>query len=111
MGKEEKSKEKKAKEKKEKEEKSKEKKKKEDKPKKKKEKEEKPKEKKGRKEELKDGSWKLDIRSNMENLIVTYEQIANKFKEIDSYILSNATSREDFIEKDIQPSKMIDQYH
>ena len=76
MGKEEKSKEKKLKDKKEKEEKYKEK-----------------------KEELGDDSWKLDISRNLENLIVAYEQIANKFKDIDSYILTNTTSREDIIEK------------
>ena len=46
-----------------------------------------------------DESWKLEISQNLDNLIVAYEQIANKFKDIDNYILKNATSREDFIEK------------
>ena len=46
-----------------------------------------------------DQSWKLDISQNLDNLIVAYEQIANKFKDIDNYILKGATSREDFIEK------------
>ena len=57
------------------------------------------KEKKQNKEELRDESWKLDIKRNLENLIVAYEQIANKFKDIDNYILTDATSREDFILK------------
>jgi hypothetical protein len=59
----------------------------------------KDKEKKEKKEEMGDQSWKLDISQNLDNLIVAYEQIANKFKDIDNYILKNATSREDFIEK------------
>jgi len=59
----------------------------------------KDKEKKEKKEEKGDESWKLDISQNLDNLIVAYEQIANKFKDIDNYILKDATSREDFIEK------------
>jgi len=66
---------------------------------KRKEEEAKSKEKKRKKEELRDESWKLDISRNLENLIVAYEQIANKFKDIDNYILENATSRKDFVEK------------
>ncbi len=62
-------------------------------------KDKKDKKKKEKKEELRDESWKLDIKRNLENLIVAYEQIANKFKDIDKYILKDATSREDFIEK------------
>ncbi len=93
---EEKSKDKKDKEKKE--EKSKDKK---DKEKKDKEKEKKVKSKKDKekKEVITDESWKLDISTNLDNLIVAYQQIANKFKDIDNYILKTATSREDFISK------------
>ena len=64
-----------------------------------KDKEKSKKEKKEKKEEMGDQSWKLDISQNLDNLIVAYEQIANKFKDIDNYILKGATSREDFIEK------------
>ena len=100
MGKEEKKEKSKEKEKKSKEEKEKSKdKEKEKKEKSKKEKSKDKKEKKEKKEEMGDESWKLEISQNLDNLIVAYEQIANKFKDIDNYILKNATSREDFIEK------------
>ena len=104
MGKEEKKEKSKEKEKKSKEEKEKKEEKSKDKEKEKKEKSKKEKskdkkEKKEKKEEMGDESWKLEISQNLDNLIVAYEQIANKFKDIDNYILKNATSREDFIEK------------
>lgn len=62
-------------------------------------KDKKNKEKKEKKEEIGDESWKLDISQNLDNLIVAYQQIANKFKDIDNYILKGATSREDFLLK------------
>ncbi|MHA1916334.1 MAG: hypothetical protein ACW986_07610 [Promethearchaeota archaeon] len=43
--------------------------------------------------------WKLSISKTLDNYTHIYEKIANKFKDIDNYILRDANSRKDFIEK------------
>ncbi|MFW9951403.1 MAG: hypothetical protein ACFFKA_14910 [Candidatus Thorarchaeota archaeon] len=67
----------------------------------KKEKKEKEKEKK-EKEKYKiseDQEWKLSISKNLDSVTHTYEKITNKLRDIDNYILRDAKSKEDFVEK------------
>lgn len=73
--------------------------------KKKEKKEKKSKEKSREKGEVIDQSWKLSISRNLDNLIVAYEQIVNKFKDLDNYILKDAISKSDFVEKAKQSIK------
>jgi len=46
-----------------------------------------------------DEEWKLGASKNLDIQISTFEGIANRFKDIDNYILKDATSKEDFIAK------------
>ena len=46
-----------------------------------------------------DETWKLEASKNLDNQIALFEAIANRFKDIDNYILKDATSKEDFIAK------------
>ncbi|MFX1445636.1 MAG: hypothetical protein ACFFHV_19645 [Promethearchaeota archaeon] len=61
----------------------------------KKEKKEKKEEKKGRLE----SEWALEVSKHLDNLIVAYQKIVKKFQDIDNYILPEAASKEEFIEK------------
>jgi len=79
-----------------------------DKDKDKKKEEEKEKEKKEKKEKEKekdkdkypvDQEWKLAVSKNLDAITHTYEKITNKFRDIDNYILKDAKSKEEFIEK------------
>ena len=81
-----------------------------DKDKEKKEKKEKEKEKekkdkdkdKEKKEKYKvapDQEWKLSISKHLDSITHAYERITNKFRDIDNYILKDAKSKEEFIEK------------
>ena len=63
--------------------------------KKKKEKEKIDKEKKEREPQ----DWKIAISGHLDNVIAAYEKIVNIFRDIDNYILKDADSREDFIER------------
>ncbi|MFX1407031.1 MAG: hypothetical protein ACFFBW_08755, partial [Promethearchaeota archaeon] len=71
----------------------------------KKEKKDKDKEKEQKKKEkekykiLEDQEWKLSVSKNLDSITHTYEKITNKFRDIDNYILKDAKSKEDFIEK------------
>jgi hypothetical protein len=51
------------------------------------------------KKEKEPSDWKIPVSSNLDNLIAAYEKIVNKFKDIDNYILKEAASKSDFIEK------------
>lgn len=65
-------------------------------------KDKKDKEKKEKKEKYKDmpgQEWKLPISSQLDNISVAYEKISNRFKDIDNYILRDATTLEEFKEK------------
>jgi len=62
---------------------------------KKKEKKEKKEEKKGKLE----SEWALEVSKHLDNLIVAYQKIVKKFQDIDNYILPEAASKEEFIEK------------
>ena len=62
-------------------------------------KEKKEKKEKPDKEDMPDQEWKIVISKNLDNIIGAYEQIVNKFKDVDNYILRDAKSREEFIEK------------
>ena len=64
-----------------------------------KEKKDKDKEKKDKEKYAVDQEWKLPISQNLDNLTHAYEKITNKFRDIDNYILKDAKSKEDFIEK------------
>ncbi len=101
MGKEkEKDKDKKDKDKKDKDKKDKDKKDKEKKEKDKKDKEKKDKDKKEKKEkESGDTAWKIKASSDLDSYIISFETITNKFRDIDNYILKEAKSKENFIEK------------
>ena len=60
------------------------------------------KEKKEKKEEKKgklESEWALEVSKHLDNLIVAYEKIVKKFQDLDNYILPEAESKEDFIEK------------
>ncbi|MFX0009283.1 MAG: hypothetical protein ACFE9R_03120 [Candidatus Hermodarchaeota archaeon] len=46
-----------------------------------------------------DQEWKLAISKNLDSITHTYEKITNKFRDIDNYILKDAKSKEEFIEK------------
>ena len=46
-----------------------------------------------------DQEWKLSISKNLDTLTHAYEKISNKFKDIDNYVLKDAKSEEEFIEK------------
>ena len=41
----------------------------------------------------------MNVSKNLDNLIGAYEKIVNVFKDIDNYILKEASSREGFEEK------------
>ncbi len=43
--------------------------------------------------------WKLLISKQLDNYTHAYEKITNKFRDIDNYILKEANSKKDFIEK------------
>lgn len=43
--------------------------------------------------------WKLPISKNLDVLTHIYEKITNKLRDIDNYILRDAKSKEEFIEK------------
>ena len=43
--------------------------------------------------------WKLVVSTNLDALTHTYEKITNKFRDIDNYILKDAKSKDEFIEK------------
>ena len=64
-----------------------------------KDKDKKDKEKKDKDEASESQEWKLSISKTLDNYTHVYEKIANKFKDIDNYILRDADSRKDFIEK------------
>jgi len=46
-----------------------------------------------------DQEWKLSISKDLDSLTHAYEKITNKFRDIDNYILKEAMSKEDFMEK------------
>ncbi|MFW9969777.1 MAG: hypothetical protein ACFFDF_06220 [Candidatus Odinarchaeota archaeon] len=46
-----------------------------------------------------DQEWKLVVSKNLDSITHAYEKITNKFRDIDNYILKDAKSKEDFIEK------------
>ena len=46
-----------------------------------------------------DQEWKLSISKDLDSLTHAYEKITNKFRDIDNYILKEAKSKEDFVEK------------
>ena len=46
-----------------------------------------------------DQEWKLSISKNLDALTHAYEKITNKFRDIDNYVLKDAKSMEEFIEK------------
>ncbi len=46
-----------------------------------------------------DQEWKLSISKDLDSLTHAYEKITNKFRDIDNYILKEAISKEDFMEK------------
>lgn len=52
-----------------------------------------------KKKEMGDQSWKLNISSIIDNYIDAYEKITKIFRDIDSYVLKSATSKEEFIIK------------
>ncbi|MFX0003545.1 MAG: hypothetical protein ACFE9C_04700 [Candidatus Hodarchaeota archaeon] len=72
----------------------------------KKDKKDKEKEKKDKKDKdkekekiLQDQEWKLSVSKNLDSITYAYEKITNKFRDIDNYILKDAKSKEDFVEK------------
>lgn len=46
--------------------------------------------------EILDNDWKLKVSKHLDNLIIVYEKIVNTFKDIDNYILKDASTREEF---------------
>jgi len=46
-----------------------------------------------------DQEWKLSISKNLDAITHAYEKLTNKFRDIDNYILKDANSKEEFIEK------------
>jgi hypothetical protein len=46
--------------------------------------------------EVLDNDWKLKVSKHLDNLIIVYEKIVNTFKDIDNYILKDASTREEF---------------
>jgi len=46
-----------------------------------------------------DQEWKLSISKNLDSIIHAYDKITNKFRDIDNYILKDANSKNEFIEK------------
>jgi len=63
----------------------------------KKDKDKKDKDKKDKEKE--DQDWKLPVSASLDNQITVFQAIANKFKDIDNYILKDAANKEEFIEK------------
>jgi len=59
----------------------------------------KDKDKKEKEKKKEPSDWKLNVSSNLDNLIGAYEKIVNKFRDIDNYILKDAGSKSEFIEK------------
>ena len=71
-----------------------------DKEKEKEKKDKKDKEKEKKKDKIsEDQEWKLSVSKNLDSITHMYEKITNKFRDIDNYILKDAKSKEDFIEK------------
>ncbi|KKN47666.1 hypothetical protein LCGC14_0660550 [marine sediment metagenome] len=64
-----------------------------------KDKEKKDKDKKEKDKSDKDQEWKLSISKTLDNYTHAYEKITNKFRDIDNYILRDADSIDDFIDK------------
>ncbi|MFX1385296.1 MAG: hypothetical protein ACFFBP_23010 [Promethearchaeota archaeon] len=64
-----------------------------------KEKDKKDKKEKEKDKDIKDQEWKLSVSKNLDSIIHAYEKITNKFRDIDNYILKDARSKEDLIEK------------
>ena len=46
-----------------------------------------------------ESEWALEVSKHLDNLILAYEKIVKKFQDIDNYILPEAASKEEFIEK------------
>ncbi|MHA2008317.1 MAG: hypothetical protein ACXABO_11825 [Promethearchaeota archaeon] len=46
-----------------------------------------------------DQEWKLVVSKNLDSITHAYEKITNKFRDIDNYILKDAKSKEEFLEK------------
>ena len=46
-----------------------------------------------------DQEWKLPVSKNLDSIIHAYDNIINKFRDIDNYILKDAKSKEEFTEK------------
>ncbi len=81
-----------------------------DKEKEKKEKKDKDKEKKEKKDkdkkkdkekykDMPDQEWKIPISKDLDNIVKVYEKIVNLFKDIDNYMLRDAKTLDEFIEK------------
>ncbi|KKM64920.1 hypothetical protein LCGC14_1496520 [marine sediment metagenome] len=70
-----------------------------DKDKKDKDKDKKDKDKKEKDKDSKSQEWKLSISKTLDNYTHAYEKITNKFRDIDNYILKDANSKQEFIEK------------
>ena len=51
------------------------------------------------KKEKESQDWKLDVSAKLDTQISVFQAIANKFKDIDNYILKESASKEDFLEK------------
>lgn len=59
----------------------------------------KEKDKKDKDKKAVDQEWKLSISKDLDTLTHAYEKITNKFRDIDNYVLKDANSKEEFIEK------------
>ncbi len=46
-----------------------------------------------------DQEWKLEVSKNLDAITHAYEKITNKFRDVDNYILKDAKTKEEFIEK------------
>ncbi len=64
-----------------------------------KDKKDKDKDKKDKDKDSKSQEWKLSISKSLDNYTHAYEKISNTFKDIDNYILKDANSKQEFIEK------------
>ncbi|MFX1470214.1 MAG: hypothetical protein ACFFB8_16305, partial [Promethearchaeota archaeon] len=64
-----------------------------------KDKEKKNKDKKEKEKISVDQEWKLPVSKNLDSIIHAYDNIINKFRDIDNYILKDAKTKEEFIEK------------
>ena len=49
--------------------------------------------------DMPDQEWKLDVSKKLDDVILAYQKIVNKFKDMDNYILKGAKSMEEFKEK------------